>query len=219
MAPEPMIDPQGPPGGPTPEETEAWAAREHQRRQAWGAGPSEAEKQDHARRWRRRAAFGLEESRLGPTREEIDAWAEREQKRRAAWLAGPSDDEKREWARRSRVRGPAGADLPPTADEVEAWARREAQRRREWLAGPGEDEKRAWARRQGGGWDDLLGLPLEQGFSEAARLFFREAELAGKGSLFALTTAPAALWSYFVRAGRAFERELYQPPRRRRVPF
>jgi hypothetical protein len=221
MQPEPMIDPRDRPAGPTPEETEAWAAREHKRREAWAAGPSEEEKEERARRWRRRAAFGLEESRLGPTREDIESWAERERKRRAAWLAGPTEDEKREWARSSRARGLGltGSSLPPSPEETEEWARREQQRRREWLDGPSEQEKLDWARRQSGTWEGLMGLPLEHGFSEVAQRFFREAELAGKGSLFALTSAPAALWSYFVRAGRAFEEEFYQPARRRRVRF
>src|SRR5688500_10886156 len=101
MHPEPMSDPRYRPAGPTPEEVEAWAARERKRREAWAAGPSEEEKEDRARRWRRRAVFGLEESRLGPTREDVESWAEREQKRRAAWLAGPTPDEKRDWARSS----------------------------------------------------------------------------------------------------------------------
>ena len=215
MHPEPMIDPRHQAAGPTPEETAAWAERERKRRQAWAEGPSEEEKQDRARRWRRRALFGLEESRLGPTREDIESWADRERKRRAAWLAGPTGDEKHEWARRARGNGP----LAPSPDEVEDWARREQQRRRDWLAGPSKDEKREWALRQGRAWPDAVRLPLEDDLSETARRFFREAELAGKGSLFALTSAPAALWSYFVRAGRAFEEEFYQPARRRRVRF
>jgi hypothetical protein len=155
--------------------------------------------------------FGLEESRLGPTPEDIESWAERERKRRAAWVAGPGEDEKREWARRIRGRG----ELPPSPDEIGEWARREQQRRRDWLAGPSEDEKQEWALRQGREQGDVR----EGDLSETARRLFREAELAGKGSLFALTTAPAALWSYFVRAGRAFEEEFYQPARRRRVRF
>jgi hypothetical protein len=211
MEPEPMIDPRREPAGPTPEEAEAWADRERKRRQAWAEGPSEEEKQERARSWRRRAMFGLEESRLGPTREDIESWAERERKRRAAWLAGPGEGEKREWARRAR----RGGELPPSPEEVDGWARREQERRREWLAGPSEDEKREWALRQGRAWEDAFDTEV----SETARRFFREAELAGKGSLFALSGAPAALWSYFVRAGRAFEEEFYQPPRRRRVRY
>jgi hypothetical protein len=211
MQPEPMIDPRSRTAGPTPEEIEAWAERERKRRQAWAEGPSEEEKQDRAHRWRRRAMFGLEESRLGPTREDIESWAERERKRRAAWIAGPTEDEKRDWARRARGRG----ELAPSPDEVLDWARREQQRRRDWLAGPSEPEKADWARRQGRAWEGVL----EDDLSQTARRFFREAELAGKGSVFALTSAPAALWSYFVRAGRAFEEEFYQPARRRRVRF
>jgi hypothetical protein len=220
MQPEPMSDPRYRPAEPTPEEVEAWAAREHKRREVWAVGPSEEEKEDRARRWRRRAVFGLEESRLGPTREDIESWAERERKRRAAWLAGPTADEKRDWARSARGRGLGLSDsgLPPSPEEIEAWARRERQRRSEWLAGPTDAEKQDWARRQGG-WADLGDLSLEQGFSGMAQRFFREAELAGKGSLFALSGAPGALWSYFVRAGRAFEEEFYQPARRRRVRF
>jgi hypothetical protein len=47
----------------------------------------------------------------------------------------------------------------------------------------------------------------------------RESDLAAKGLVSALSQAPLALWSYFVRSGRTFEDELYQPPTRRRVRF
>jgi hypothetical protein len=221
MQPEPMIDPRYRTAGHTPDEVEAWAGRERKRREAWAAGPSEDEKDDRVRSWRRRAFLGLEESRLGPTREDIEAWAERERKRRAAWLAGPSESEKHDWARRARGSSRAGGEpgLGPSPEEVEDWARREAGRRREWLAGPSEEEKREFAAGRARAWEDLFAFPLDDPLSDAARRFFREAELAGKGTLFALTRTPGALWSYFVRAGRAFEEEFYQPPRKRRVPF
>jgi hypothetical protein len=196
-------DPRSRPLPPTTDEVEAWARREQERRQAWLAGPSDEEKQEWARRYRRRARFGLEESRLGPSRAEVEDWAERERSRRLAWAAGPTDSE------------------APTAEGASAWAEREKLRRREWLSGPSEDEKRDWAQRQGGGaWADWMSPEaIEERFPEIANRVLREAELAGKGSLYALSRAPAAIWSYFVRAGRSFEHEFYQQPRRRRVPF
>jgi hypothetical protein len=211
------------PREPGPEEIEAWARREHGRRQAWLAGPSEEEKQEWARRYRRRASLGLEESRLGPTREEADRWAEREHARRQAWQAGPDEDEKRQRARdlRSRSpRGPFGDPMPISDEEVDDWAARERQRRQEWLAGPTEEEKQRWARREAtGGWVDWSLADLPGGLSDAAQRFLREAELAGKGSLYALSRAPMIFWSYFVRAGRAFEQEFYQQPPRGRVRY
>jgi len=209
---------------PTPEEIDAWADREHKRRQAWLAGPAEGERQDWARRYRRRAAFGLEESRLAPTPEEIEAWADREHKRRQAWLAGPTEEGKRDWAR-SRGRGAMAAlgqpEPAPSPEEIDAWAGREGERRREWLAGPSEEEKRQWARREAAGflgdWARLS--PVEPLLSETAQRLLREAELAGKGSLYALSRAPAAIWTYFVRAGRVFEEESSREPRRSRVPY
>jgi hypothetical protein len=220
-----LIDPRTRSAEPGPEEVEAWAARERARRAAWLGGPSGEERQEWARGQRWRAALGLAESRLGPTAEEAEAWAERERKRREAWLSGPTEEEKREWARGDRRRARLGfsdSRLPPTTEEVEAWARREQQRRRDWSAGPNEDEKREWARRQalGGLWEELVRWPLPGAFlPEAAQRLLREAELAGKGSLYSLAGAPAALWSYFVRAGRVFEQEFYQPARRGRVPY
>jgi hypothetical protein len=162
---------------------------------------------------------------LAPTEEEIAAWAEREHKRRAAWLAGPTEEEKREWVRSHGLRarmGLAESDLPPSPEEADAWVERERGRRREWLAGPTEEEKREWARRQAGGLGrSLAELPLMQaGFlPEVAEQLFREAELAGKGYLYALASAPGSLWSYLLRAGRSFEQEFYQPPGRRRVRY
>jgi hypothetical protein len=207
---------------PGPEEIAAWAEREHRRREAWLAGPGEEEQQEWARRYRRRASFGLEESRLGPTKEDVDRWAEREHVRRQAWLAGPTEEEKRRWARdfASRAsRGPLGEPLPPSAEEVKEWAAREKQRRQGWAAGPTEEEKEGWARREAQGvWADWS-FDFPGGLSDAAQRFLREVELAGKGSLYALSRAPMMLWSYFVRAGRAFEQEFYQQPPRGRVRY
>jgi hypothetical protein len=208
---------------PTAEEIDAWAAREHKRRAAWAHGPSADEKQDWARRYRWRAAVGLGESRLGPAQEDIEHWAEREHKRRQAWLAGPSDSEKRMWADRAQRGGGVGDPAPPSDDAVEEWAAREKQRRQEWLAGPSEHEKQDWAERQGRGFlDDLLSLPgmLEStDFPETAQRFLRDAELAGKGTVYALSRAPLRLWSYLIRAGQAFEEDTSQQPRRRRVRY
>lgn len=224
MDSDPLRDPRYEPLPPTPEEVEAWVNSEHKRREAWLAGPSQEEKEDWARRYRRRAALGLAESRLPASPEDVAAWAEREHKRRQAWIAGPAEDEKREWARSYRRRARTGleeSDRPPTPEEVEAWAEQERRRRKEWLAGPTEEERQRWIRRETGGlWADVLSLPLlETDLFDNAHRFLREAELAGKGSLFALARAPIAMWSYFIRAGRRFEEELYQQPQRRRVRF
>jgi hypothetical protein len=222
MLRDPAADPRSRPLGPAPDEVEAWARREHQRREAWLAGPSEDEQRDWARRYRRRARLGLEESRLGPSREEVAQWAERERARRQAWAEGPSEYEKQEWALRARrAASPTAPMAVPTAEEVAAWAERETLRRRDWLAGPSDEEKEQWARHQGGGaWTGWLGSEgMAPELSELANRVLREAELAGKGSLYALSHAPAAIWSYFVRAGRSFERDVYQAPCRGRVPF
>ena len=223
MEPEEFRDPRlDETGEATAAEVEAWAERERRRRAAWLAGPGEEEKADWARRYRRRAALGLEESRLGPSREEIEAWAGRERRRRVEWSEGPSDGDKRAWASRQRLRSFAGlaeSPLPVSSEETEAWARRETERRKAWLAGPGEEEKREWSR--GGGLRAagrrLLGE--DASYSDLASRFFREAELAGKGSFWALASAPAAIWSFLVREGRRFEREASGPPRRGRVPY
>jgi hypothetical protein len=227
MESESPADPGREPLGPTPEEIDAWSSREHKRRQAWLAGPGEAEKQAWARRYRYRALMGLAESRLPPSPEDVSLWASRERKRREAWREGPTEEEKQDWARRYRLRSLAGvseSSLPPTAEDIEAWAAREGQRRREWLAGPSEEERRRWARRQAGcpwnEWSEWIRPPSgESELFDAAHRLLREAELAGKGSLYALSRAPMALWAYFVRAGEMFEDELSSQPRRRRVPF
>ena len=223
MSSERDVDPRNRTLHPTADEIDAWAVREHKRRAAWLAGPSEDEKQDWARRHRWRAAVGLAESRLGPTSEDIELWAEREHKRRAAWLAGPTDAEKRTWASRARRIDAGTGSAPPSDEAIEEWAARETQRRQEWLAGPSETEKQDWAGRQSGGFlDDMLNLPamLEStDLPEAAQRFLREAELAGKGTVYALSRAPLKLWSYLIRAGRAFEDDSAQQPRRRRVRY
>lgn len=216
-------DPRFEPPESGPEEIEAWADRERGRRQAWLAGPTEEEKHEWARRYRRRASVGLEESRLGPAPEEVDRWAEREHARRQAWLAGPDEQEKRQRARDLRFRssrGPFGEPMPVSPDEIEEWAARERQRRQDWLAGPTQEEKQRWARREAAGsWADWTLADLPGGLSDAAQRFLRETELAGKGSLYALSRAPMVLWSYFVRAGRAFEQDFYQQPPRGRVRY
>lgn len=216
-------DPREEPLEPTPEEIDAWAAREHKRREAWASGPTDAEKQAWARGYRRRALLGLAESHLPPSSEDVEQWAMRERKRREAWIAGPSEEEKAEWAERHRFHALAGlseSSLAPTGDEIEAWAGRERRRRREWLAGPAEEEKRRWALRESGAlFGDWMRPPaVESGLYDLAGRFFREAELAARGSLYAMSRAPWALWSYFLRAGERFEEELsQQPPRRSRV--
>jgi hypothetical protein len=227
MDSESPADPRDEPLEPVPEEIDAWAGREHKRREAWLTGPTDAEKQEWTRRYRYRALVGLAESRLPPSRDDVLLWASRERKRREAWLEGPTEDEKQDWARRYRLRtltGVSESSLPPTAEDIEAWAAREGQRRREWLAGPSEEERRRWARRQAGGllteWSDWMRSPSgESEIFDAAHRFLREAELAGKGSLYALSRAPMALWAYFVRAGEKLEEDLSAQPRRRRVPF
>ena len=223
MYSDPLSDPRDRPLRPTPEEVEEWVRREHQRREAWLAGPSQEEQDQWARHYQRRAAMGLAESRLGPSSEDIAQWADREHKRREAWLAGPTDREKRDWARRyGRVfAGAPESDLSPTTTEVEEWADRERRRRQAWLAGPTEEEKERWIERQTGGpWailpDDMI---MESELVASARRVAREVDLATKGSVDALLRAPLAIWSYLVRSGRPFEDDLYQPPPRRRVRF
>jgi hypothetical protein len=221
---DPLSDPRYEPLQPLPEEADAWASRERKRREAWLAGPTQFEQEEWARRRQRRLTFGYEETALGPSTEEIAEWAEREHKRRQAWLAGPTDEEKREWGRRQSRRDVSGyppTELTPTAEEIDDWAAKEHARRQAWLAGPTEQEKRRWMRRQAGSaWEDLADLPpIDSDVVDMAGRLLREADLATKGSVAALSRAPLAIWSYLVRAGRTFEDELYQPPPRRRVRF
>jgi hypothetical protein len=224
MFSDPMRDPRDRPLPPTAEEVEDWATREHQRRAAWLAGPSQEERDQWARRYRRRAVMGLAESGLGPSPDEVAQWADREHKRREAWLAGPGDQEQRDWARRSRRRGLGGnpeSDLSPAATEIHEWADRERQRRQAWLAGPTEEEKERWIERQSGGpWEDLADpLGMESELVDSARRLAREVDLATKGAVDAWLRAPLAIWSSLVRSGRSFEDDFYQPPPRRRVRF
>ena len=226
MDPDPLRDPRDAALQPTPEEVEAWASRERKRREAWMAGPTEHERHEWARRYRRRSPLGFGEARLGPTDDEVAEWAEREHKRRQAWLAGPTDEEKREWAHRSRetaVVAGRQTELLPTQEEIDAWADEERRRRQAWLAGPTEYEKQRWIRRQTGRfWE---GMPIPGGWEpdtelvDSAERLLRDAELAAKGSIDVLLRAPFAVWSYLVRSGRRFEQEGYQPPPRRRVRF
>jgi hypothetical protein len=224
MYSDPFGDPRYQRLQPTPEEVDAWAAREHKRREAWLRGPTEEEQRQWASRYRRRATLGFAESSLGPSREDTAEWTERERRRRQAWLEGPTEDEKRAWVRQYRWQGLSDrpeSDLPPTEDEVDRWAEAETRRRHEWLAGPTDEEKRRWARRATGeSWE---GIPSPAAIGGELAAFadelMRESDLATKGVLSALSRAPFALWSYFVRAGRAFEDDIYQPPGRRRVRF
>jgi hypothetical protein len=221
---DPPRDPRYEPLEPTADEVDTWASRERKRRQAWLAGPSQDEQHDWAHRRRQRAALGFTESRLGPSRDDVAEWAQREHKRRHAWLEGPTEHEKREWARsyrRRRLTGLRESDLPPTEDEIGAWADREGARRRAWLEGPTEEEKERWIRSERGDiWGDVPGgRAIESELLDAADRLLREADLATKGSLVALTRAPFAIWSSLVRSGRRFEDDVYQPPPRRRVRF
>ena len=224
MSFDPPRDPRYEPLEPTADEVDAWASRERIRRQAWLAGPTQDEQDEWARRYRQRVALGFAESRLGPSPDEITEWAQREHKRRQAWFAGPTDHEKREWARgyrRRRLTGLPESDLPPTEDEISAWADRERARRRAWFEGPTEEEKQRWIRSERGDiWGDVPGgSEIESDLLDVADRVLREAELATKGSLAALTRAPLAIWSYLVRSGQRFEDDFYQPPPRRRVRF
>jgi hypothetical protein len=207
---------------PTTEEVAAWAAREHKRREAWAAGPTQGEQEDWARQYRWRAAVGLSESRLGPSPDEITDWAERERRRRQTWLAGPTDEEKRGWRRRRERQRPdnfSDASAPMSAeDEVDAWAQRERQRRQAWLTGPTDDEKRRWARRETSNWGPSVSA-LEGDVREWTDRWMRDADLASKGTFRALSRLPFALWSYLVESGRTFEEDFYEPPLRRRVRF
>jgi len=223
MDSEPDVDPRRSSLRPTQEEIDAWAEREHARRIAWLAGPSDDETREWARRYRWRAALGLEESRLGPAPEEITAWAEREHRRREAWRVGPTDVEKRRWAGEQRARAAPTDDPapPPSPDEVDAWAAHEKERRERWCTGPSEDEKLRWAARQSGGvFDDVARLSawFDLEFPDAQEVL-RDVELAGKGALYSLSRLPRAFWAYLIRAGNVFEDELHRPTRRGRVPY
>jgi hypothetical protein len=110
----------------------------------------------------------------------------------------------------------------PSPEDIATWAAREKQRRDQWAAGPGDEEKQEWARRQSTGFaDDLMRIPvmLESELPETARQYVREAQLASEGFVYAIARAPIAVWSYLVRAGRRFEEEVYDKPRRRRVRY
>jgi hypothetical protein len=221
---ESSVDPRYGPLPPAPEEIENWAVAERRRRKAWLTGPTEQEKEAWAQRARRRALLGFSETRLAPSREDIDQWAAREHQRRQAWSSGPTENEKQDWLRRTRRRTMTGmveSELPPTPEDLEEWTTREKQRRQEWLDGPTSEEKSRWARREGGGlWEALMVPPAIEGeIVEVARRFLRDAELAGKGSLFALSRAPLAFWSFLLRSGRAFEEEFSEQPSRTRVRF
>ena len=52
MSFDPLRDPRDEPLQPTPEEAGAWAGRERKRREAWLAGPTQAEQDDWVRRHR-----------------------------------------------------------------------------------------------------------------------------------------------------------------------
>ena len=223
MYSDPFGDPRHQRLQPTPEETTAWAAREHKRREAWLAGPSDGEQQEWAQRYRRRVALGLADSPIGPSAGEIADWRDREHKRRHAWLAGPTPEEKRAWARRYRWRNLTDmpeSELPPTDEEIESWAATETRRRQEWLAGPTDEEKRHWARREAGAfWEGPAPAALGSELADVADQLLRETELATKGLIGALSRAPFALWSSFERGGRAVEDDIDQPPTKRRVRF
>ena len=90
--------------GPTREDIDLWAEREHKRRQAWLDGPNAVEKHDWAEQQRRHAhgARLATTSAPAPTADEIEAWAARERQRRQQWLDGPSEEEKQQWARQQR---------------------------------------------------------------------------------------------------------------------
>ena len=60
---------------------------------------------------------------------------------------------------------------------------------------------------------------VEADVRDMANRWIRDAELAAKGTLHALSRLPFALWSSLVRSGRAFEDDFYEPPPRRRVRF
>jgi hypothetical protein len=115
--------------------------------------------------------------------------------------------------------------MEPEHDDVDAWAAEERRRRQEWLNGPSEEEKAEWARaRAARRAEPTRPEPISQGDAEEellelARRALRQAELAGKGSLWAFSRAPFLALSYLVRAGRAFDEEMSRPPRKGRVPY
>ena len=103
-------------------------------------------------------------------------------------------------------------------DQIEQWVQQERRRRQAWVAGPTDEEKRLWARRETPRFGPAAPT-VEADVREMADRWIRDADLAAKGTLHALSRLPFALWSSLVRAGRAFEDDFYEPPPRRRVRF
>ena len=211
---------------PAQVEIDAWAEREHKRRQAWLNGPGVVERLD----WAERHCRDIDATGGIDIEAEAEAWKEREHKRRQAWLNGPSEQERLEWARQHRRRSMGGPVVAPTDDEVAAWAEHEGRRRRAWAEGPTEQEKIEWARehsRSAGTsippWSAFRASTFgEIPFDEAEELlgrWARQAELASKGLVYSLIETPLYFWSQWLDAGRRWEEGSYRPYRRARVRF
>ena len=125
------------------------------------------------------------------------------------------------------------AQLTPDEQEIEDWARRERKRREDWVSGPTEAEKLLWIRRRratrmiramrGGDlppYDPGSGFPPPRMRSTAtARRSSREAELAAKGFWYMMFNWPARAWEDMVRAGSAWEEDMYSARRPARIPY
>ncbi len=224
---------------PSNDDLERWVERERNRRQAWAAGPTEAEKRDWAtgecRRSMRATPVGSATA-LAPTESEIEEWAEQERRRRQRWLEGPTLAEKQDWARRERERamlehGPGA--VGPTDEEVEAWGQAEARRRKAWLEGPSEVEREdeAWAReraardrrmeftyggrgRYGPAYPDG---PFGSRDDEFVQRLKRDAWLMRVGAWYSFVEAPFRVAAALRNAGLEWEDRYAQPVDRERV--
>jgi hypothetical protein len=113
--------------------------------------------------------------------------------------------------------------LDPTDAEIDAWAEQERRRREAWLSGPTAEERAAYARRER---ERRIAELLEEREAtveerERARIRRRrEAQLVAEGAMSLLWRWSRRSLAELVRAGREWEEEFVQPPRRRRrVPF
>jgi hypothetical protein len=217
---------------PTDADIEEWGRAEHERRQAWLAGPSQIERQEWALSQLRRSTSGGPEGSYGPTDEEVENWARDEHDRRAAWAAGPSEVERLEWALRVRERDPLAR--PVTDADIEAWVKDEHARREAWLAGPTEAERADWARRAGAAryapawhagpewrpspapcWEDRVRGAVPD--PVALDRMRHDGRLAMIGALTWLTESPWRTWEQLVDAGKRWEDGMGEPRSRRRI--
>ena len=112
-------------------EVDAWAVREHERRQAWLAGPSEREKAVVKARLLAREAQTSDDASFdaGKVDDEVAFWADRESARRKAWAEGPDPSRDRLVLSPDQVRD----NLESIHDDmVRAWTRTDYAGRGLW---------------------------------------------------------------------------------------